>query len=459
MPHDCSFLRELSLADDQVSVAPADRDDYATDYGTTAADASAPDAVVYPESSEDVAAVLAAANERGVPVTPYAAGSGTEGHAVPVRGGVTLAMERMDRVLDVRPDDLQVDVQPGVVGDDLNEHVASHDLFFPAFPQSAAFSTVGGMIATDASGRRTVKYGEVREWVRELDVVTADGRTLTLGNRATKTSAGYNLRDLFVGSEGTLGVVTRATLELAVRPAETLGGRAVFPTLDDATAAVTDVRRAGVDVATLELVDALTADIANSYTGAGLPDAPTVFFELHGRALDAERDRLREIFERHDADRVDASADDEEMAELWAARRDVGRALQAYDENRVLQTAGDVTVPLGSYADVVRYIGAVGDEYDLPIPAFGHAGDGNAHYAVLVDPDDPDEVERGHEASADIVREAVRLGGTCTGEHGVGRGKRDYLADELADETLDAMRDVKDLFDPEGILNPGKVFR
>jgi D-lactate dehydrogenase (cytochrome) len=458
MSRDCSFLRDLPLSAGQVSFESDDRAEFGTDYGVVEADASPPDAVVYPESTEDVSVVLAAANERGVPVTPYAAGSSTEGNAVPVEGGITLSMERLDAILDFRPDDMQIDVQPGLVGEEMEAYVASEGLFFPAFPQSAAFSTVGGMIANDASGIRAVKYGEVREWVLELEVVKADGTVIEVGTRARKTSAGYNLVDLLVGSEGTLGIVTRATMDLAVKPARTLGGRAIFDDLDDAAAAITETVRAGVDVATIELIDPLTAEIANSYTNAGLPAVPMVFFELRGRCVDREVEVLEETFERNGARRTEISDDDDEMAELWRARREIGRALPEYDPDRVLDVVGDVTVPIGSYREMIRFIGEVSDEYGIPIPAFGHAGDGNAHYAILVNRDDPDEVERAHEAAETIVRGAIDRGGTCTGEHGIGVGKRGYLTRECEPEVLSTMRDLKNAFDPNGILNPGKIF-
>jgi D-lactate dehydrogenase (cytochrome) len=456
MSHDCAFVRDV-LGADQVSFAQADRDEFATDYGTRETDASPPDAVVYPASTADVSAVLAAANERGVPVTPYAAGSGTESNAVPVEGGISLSTERLDAIRSFRPADMQVDVEPGVVGADLEAHVADAGLFFPAFPQSADFSTIGGMIATDASGIRTVRYGEVREWVRELEVVRADGAVLEVGSRAKKTSAGYNLKDLFVGSEGTLGVVTRATLDLAVQPAERLAGRAVFADLDDAAAAITETIRAGIDVATLELVDALTAEISNAYTGSGLPAAPMVFFELHGRGLDAEVDALVEVLRRHDPDRIDTAVAAAERDRLWRARREVGQALVAYD-HRELEAIGDVAVPVGAYAELLRFVGEVSDATGLPIPAFGHAGDGNVHYAILADPTDADERERAGEASRRIVERALDHGGTCTGEHGVGVGKRGYLRREFEPDVIETMRSVKNALDPNGVLNPGKIF-
>ncbi|SFR63997.1 FAD-binding oxidoreductase [Halogeometricum limi] len=458
MPHDCGFLADLSLSPDQISFERADRDRFATDYGTHAADASRPDAVVYPASTADVSTVLAAANDRGVPVTPYAAGSSTEGNAVPVEGGISLSMERLDEILAFRPDDLQVDVEPGVVGGDLEAHVATEGLCFPAFPQSAAFSTVGGMVANDASGIRAVKYGELREWVLELEVVRADGTVLEVGSKAKKSSAGYNLVDLFVGSEGTLGVVTRVTLELAVEPARTLAGRAIFDSLDDATAAITDAIRAGIDAATVELVDSLTAEIANSYTDSGLPSEPMVFFELHGRGVDREMDALVDVLRNHDPVRVDTAVEEAERERLWRARREIGQALLEYDPDRELEVVGDVTVPIGAYAEMVRFVGEVSASFDLPIPAFGHAGDGNLHYAILANLDDEDERERVSEASGRIVQRALDAGGTCTGEHGVGVGKREYLRREFEPAVIETMRSLKATLDPEGILNPGKMF-
>lgn len=459
MSQDCSFLHDLPLSPDQISFSREDREPFGTDYGTSESEASPPDAVVCPESTDDVAAVLRAANERGVSVTPYAAGSSTEGNAVPTAGGITLSMERMDSVLTFRPADMQIDVEPGIIGKEMETHIAEEGLFFPAFPQSAAFSTVGGMIANDASGIRTVKYGEVREWVLELEVVKADGTVIEVGSKARKTSAGYNLLDLFVGSEGTLGVITRATLDLAVKPTETLGGRALFESLDDAATAIMETMQSGVDVATIELIDPLTAKIANSYTGTGLPSVSMVFYELHGRGLDAEAKVLQEIFQRHDVERIEMADDESEMAELWRARREIGHALTEYDSERELISIGDVTVPISSYPIMIRFIGKISEEFDLPIPAFGHAGDGNAHYAILANREDDDEMQRARDASERIVREAISRGGTCTGEHGIGVGKRGYLTEEFEPAVLSTMRDLKDTLDPNGILNPGKIFK
>jgi len=233
MTHDCSFLAEV-LPDSRVSFGDSDRENHSSDWGTETEDLdAAPDAVVWPESTDDVAAVLAAASEYEVPVTPYAAGTSLEGNPVPTFGGISLDLMRMDSILEVRPDDFRIDVEPGVMGSAVDEAAADHGMFFPPLPSSGDLSTIGGMIVNDASGQKTVKYGEVADWVLELEVVTAEGEVMTCGSKAVKTSAGYNLKDLFVGSEGTLGVVTRATLELEGLPEQVRGGRAIFGDIDD----------------------------------------------------------------------------------------------------------------------------------------------------------------------------------------------------------------------------------
>jgi D-lactate dehydrogenase (cytochrome) len=453
--HDLDFLAALPLDDDQLSFAPADRDEYREDYGRSGGD---PDAVVHPESTDDVSRVLAACDDRGVPVTPYAAGTGLEGGALAVAGGVALDTTRLDATLDVRPDDLVVEVSAGVVGADVTDAAAEHGLFFPPFPQSAAFSTVGGMVATDASGTRTVKYGEVGDWVLGLEAVRADGTVLTTGCRARKTSSGYNLTDLLVGSEGTLAVITRVTLELAVEPRERRAGRATFADLDDASAAIAAVVGAGVDVATIELLDPLTVEMVNAHAGTTLPDAPVVFLEFHGNeGIDAEVTRCREALERHGAGRVEMADEPADMDRLWDARRAVADAITAWDADRDPLAFGDVTVPIGSFPAMVRAVHEVGDDLGFDIPTFGHAGDGNVHYAILADLADEAAVERGRAANERIVRRALDLGGTATGEHGVGLGKRPYMREEHGEAGLRAMREIRTAFDPNGTLNPNKL--
>ncbi|MFC6953329.1 FAD-binding oxidoreductase [Halorubellus litoreus] len=457
MSHDVSFLDDLDV-DGETSTSSGTLESHAADWGTPDGEGVAPDAVVYPESTGDVSRVLAAASDRGVPVTPYAAGTGLEGNAVPVDAGVSLDLSRMDAVRDVRPGDFQMDVEPGVMGSAVDDRAGEDGLWFPPLPSSGDISTIGGMIATDAGGMGTVKYGEVSDWLVRLEVVLADGTIVETGTRAVKSSAGYNLTELVVGSEGTLGVVTEATLELDGRPRQVRGGRAVFETLDDAAAAVTDAVQSGVDVAKLELVDETSARMANAYTGTDLPDAPTVFVEFHAdHGVDEEVRYCREVFDAHDPLRFEIAEDGDGMDELWQARRDLAFAIRSYDPDLTPLHPGDVTVPISEYGTIVRYAKRLAAEHDVVVPCFGHAGDGNVHYSVLVDATDADAVERGERVYKQIVEKAIDLGGTSTGEHGVGRGKRQYLERERGPGAVDAMRRVKRALDPDGILNPGKI--
>jgi len=458
MTHDCSFLTDLEL-DGAVSFGDSARDNHAGDWGTPEEEQVRPDAVVFAASTRDVSTVLAAADERRVPVTPYAAGTGLEANAMPAHSGISLDLARMDAILDVRPDDRQIDVEPGVIGSAVDAAVADHGLWFPPLPSSGDISTIGGMIANDASGMQTVKYGEVGDWVLELEAVLADGSVIEVGSKAVKTSSGYNLGDLLVGSEGTLAVVTRATLELAGRPAQIHGGRVLFETLDDATAAVFDAVRSGVDVAKIELVDTTSATMANAYSGTDLPDLPMVFLEFHAdEGIEAEVDFCRTVFDAHDPQRFEVVPDDDGMADLWQARKDLAFAIRSYDPDLTALTPGDVTVPIGEYPTIVREVKDLAGEHDLLIPCFGHAGDGNLHYSVLVDESDPDEVERGKRVSGEIVQKALDLSGTSTGEHGIGTGKREYLVAEHGEATVEAMRRIKRALDPNDTLNPGKIF-
>jgi D-lactate dehydrogenase (cytochrome) len=364
----------------------------------------------------------------------------------------------MNDVLDVRPDDFQIDVQPGVMGTKVDEAVERHGLFFPPMPSSANISTVGGMIVNDASGQKTVKYGEVGDWVLELEVVTAAGEVMTCGSKAIKTSAGYNLKDLMVGSEGTLGVVTRATLQLEGLPQEIRGGRALFPSLDDAAEAVFDAVRSGVDVAKIELIDEASGMMANEYLDLGLPDAAMIFVEFHrDHGVEEEIEFFRTIVESHDALEFEI-ADEGEMDQLWKARTELAFALQSYDPDLKPLHPGDITVPISKLPEIIRYAKDLADEHDLLVPCFGHAGDGNVHYSVMVDPDDDAQLEAGEELYDAVVRKAIEMGGTATGEHGIGMGKRQYLELEHGAVGVEMMRRIKRAFDPKDILNPGKVF-
>lgn len=455
MSIETGFLTDI-LGDDGVSTAEDSLDAHATDWGTE--NGSPPDVVVFPTTTDEVAAVLAAATDRDIPVTPYAAGTSLEGNPIPIDGGISMDLTRMDSVIEVRPEDLQMDVEPGVMGSALDPAAGKHGLFFPPLPSSGDISTIGGMIANAASGMQTVKYGEIADWVLELEVAMADGSIITAGSKAIKTSSGYNLRDLFVGSEGTLGVITRATLQLAGRPQEIRGGRVLFSSLADATAAVTDAVQSGVDVAKIELIDAQSAAMATAYTGIDLPDVPMVFLEFHAdHGIEAEIDFCQTVMAAHDPQRFEL-ADEDEMADLWQLRRDLAFAVRSWDPELQPMHPGDVTVPISHYGPVIEYAKELSREQDLIVPCFGHAGDGNIHYTVLIDPSDGDQIERGQELYSSIVHRAIEVGGTATGEHGIGLGKREYLIEEHGEETVAVMQDVKDALDPDGILNPGKIF-
>lgn len=455
--HDCSFLKDLDI-DGEVSFEEGDRGDHAADWGAQTFGGITPDAVVWPKSTEDVSKVLREANNNRVPVTPYAAGTSLEGNAVPTRRGISMDFTRMNRVLDVRPDDFQIDVEPGVYGNVVNEEVEKHGLFFPPLPSSGNISTVGGMIANDASGMQTVKYGEIHDWVMEMEAVLADGSVVEFGTKAVKSSSGYNLKDIIVGSEGTLAFITRATLELKGIPRQIKGGRAIFSSLDDASAAVFDAVRSEVDVAKIELIDPLSAEMANDYLGTDLPDAPMVFVEFHANhGVDEEIEFARNVFETHDLVEFELGSD-EEMEELWKARRELAYAVATYDPELEPVRAGDVTVPISRYPDMIKYIKDLEDEHGYLIPCFGHAGDGNIHYSILVDTSDLEELDKGEDIYDDIVRKAIELNGTSTGEHGIGIGKRKYLELEHGEQGVKAMKRLKKAFDPNGILNPDKIF-
>lgn len=450
---------DTSLEENQVSIRQQTCRQHATDWGTSDNDKMAPDVVVYPESTTDVSEVMRVASHNCIPVTPYAAGTSLEGNGVPVEGGITLNMTRMNNVIDYRAEDFQIDVQPGVLGSSVDRQVADSGLFFPPLPSSGDISTIGGMIANDAAGMQTVKYGEIHDWILQMEVVLPDGEIIEVGSKAIKTSSGYNLIDLFVGSEGTLGIITKATLKLAPRPEQIRGGRVVFPDRTTASAAVSDVIQSGVDVAKIELIDELSAVMANRYLGSNLPDVPMAFIEFHANhSIEEEVDFCKTILDSHETKKVDINHSGREMEELWETRKEMAEALKHYDPELEMLTSGDVTVPISKYENLIEYISTLETRHDLEIPCFGHAGDGNIHYTVMYPSGNKDYRQAAETVDEQIVRHAIELGGTATGEHGIGLGKKQYLVEEYNKRTIDVMRQVKKALDPKEILNPGKIF-
>ena len=415
-----------------------------------------PDVVVFAETTEEVADVLRFANERGIAVTPFGAGTSLEGNAIPLRGGISLDLTRMTRILEVRPDDLQADVQAGVPRSALNAAAGSHGLFFPVDP--GADATLGGMAATNASGTTTVRYGGMRAQVLALQVVLADGTVVHTGTRAVKSSAGYNLTALFVGSEGTLGVITELTLRLYGIPDYVVAVRAAFPDVESACRAAATMIGSGVAVSRCELVDSETIRQVNDFKGTDYEVMPHLFVEFGGSeaGVSGDLDATREIAEGEGCTSFTAERDAAARARLWDARHNALHALlHAAPGKRSYAT--DVCVPVSQLPDAIRLGRSLLDETGLLGHIVGHVGDGNYHIAVMLDPGDPNEVARAKALNARIVDDALARGGTSTGEHGVGIGKKEFLAREHGD-LLPLMRGIKQLLDPKGILNPGKLF-
>lgn len=410
-------------------------------------------AVVYPEGVEDVQKALQWARAWGVAVIPFGAGTSLEGHLYPVREAISLDLSRMNRVLEVRPQDFLCVVEPGLTRKALNEALKGTGLFFPVDP--GADATLGGMAATNASGTTTVRYGGMRQNVLALQVVLANGEVLELGRGVRKTSAGYDLKDLFIGSEGTLGIITRLTLRLHPLPEHIHTLRVFFPRVEEAAEASYKVMASGLPVARLELLDELALRALNRYLQAGFPERPALFLEFHSstrEAMEAESALALEIMREAGALKVEAAKTEEERRRQWEARHQAYWALvHLFPGHRFVIT--DVAVPLSRLPEMVRYAQGLLEEMGLTGNILGHVGDGNFHTLVPILPQDYPKAEA---YAAALVRKALELGGTCTAEHGVGLRKKKYLPLEHG-AALELMRKLKDLLDPEGFLNPGKV--
>jgi D-lactate dehydrogenase (cytochrome) len=414
-----------------------------------------PDAVVFPTSTREVAAILSHANEAGVAVVPFGAGTSVEGHVIPVRGGISIDLTRMDRILAVRPADLTTTVQPGVTREALNRKLGEAGLFFPVDP--GADASLGGMAATNASGTTTVRYGGMRAQVLALEVVLADGSVVRTGSRARKTSAGFDLTSLFVGSEGTLGVITELTLRVHGIPEHVVAARVSFPDLEAACRTAAALVGSGVAVSRVELLDARTLHAVNAYKGTAYHEAPTLFLEFEGTEAGVAGDvgAARELIELEGGDELTLETDPTRRARLWEARHHVFFALAASSPGK-LHKSTDVCVPVSELPESIRRARASLDEHGFEATIVAHAGDGNYHVLFMLDPDDRDAVARAERLNDELVEWALAHGGTCTGEHGIGLGKIGYLATEHGD-LLPLMRGIKRLLDPNGILNPGKV--
>jgi D-lactate dehydrogenase (cytochrome) len=416
-----------------------------------------PDVVVYPTSTVEVAAVLAVANECEIAVTPFGAGSSLEGHVIPQRGGISLDLTRMDRILDLRPNDLAAIVQAGVTRGVLARAAGEHGLWFPVDP--GADATLGGMAATNAAGTTTLRYGKMRAQVLALEAVLPDGSIIRTGSAASKTSSGYDLTGLLVGSEGTLAVITELTLRLQGIPERTVAARLTFADLGTACRVATAAVAAGQAIHRLELVDAWTMERVNAFQGTSFPAAPSLFVEAAGQAsaVDEELGFVLEIARGEGAIDVVVEEDADARARLWKARHDVAHATSAASPGRKHRTT-DTCVPLSHLAAHAAFARTTLDDAGVVGGIIGHAGDGNLHVGLMVDPADPAEIAVAIELADRLVQDALSRGGTATGEHGIGLGKRDALELEHPD-LLPLYRGIKELFDPRGIMNPGKILR
>ena len=415
-----------------------------------------PDAVVFAGSTEDVQTVVRVCAEHRVPIIPFGTGTSLEGHVNAPAGGISLDLSRMDQVLVVYPEDLTCVVQPGVTRQALNEQLRATGLFFPIDP--GANASLGGMAATRASGTNAVRYGTMRENVLALKAVTADGRLISTARRVKKTSAGYDLTRLFVGSEGTLGVIIELTLKLSGIPAAISGGVCPFPTLESACNAVIATIQSGIPVARIELVNALQMRALIAHSKLDYAESPCLFVEFHGSdAYVAEQaEEFGAIAAEFGGGPFHWTANADSRQKLWQARHDAYWASQNLRPG-ASSLSTDVCVPISRLAECVAQTEADIEASGLIAPIVGHAGDGNFHVLILFDKDNPAELEGTERFVERLNARALAMDGTCTGEHGIGQGKRGFLRQELG-EAVDVMWTIKQALDPLGIMNPGKVF-
>jgi len=416
-----------------------------------------PAAVVFAESTADVSDAIKLASEHNVPVIPFGVGSSLEGHLLAVQGGISIDVSRMNKILAINPEDLTVTVQPGVTRKQLNDEIKSTGLFFPIDP--GADASIGGMSATRASGTNAVRYGTMRENVLALEVVTASGEVIRTGTRAKKSSAGYDLTRLMVGSEGTLGVMTEITLKLYPLPEAISAAICSFPSIEAAVRSTIQIIQMGIPIARVELIDAHTVRMVNAYAKLGLREEPMLLMEFHGSpaGVKEQAETVQEIATEHGGNAFEWAVTPEERTRLWTARHNAYfAALQSKPGCRAIST--DTCVPISRLADCLLDSVTEADASGIPYFLVGHVGDGNFHFGYLIDPDNPKERETAEDLNHKLVHRALTLGGTCTGEHGVGLHKMDFLLTEAGSGAVDMMRTIKRALDPKNIMNPGKIF-
>ena len=452
---DPALVEQLkALLGDRLSTNPSILDQHGRDESYHPA--VPPDAVAFAESTDEVSAIVRLCDRYDTPIVPFGTGTSLEGGVAALRGGVCIDLSRMDAVLRVSSDDLDCTVQAGVTRKQLNSHLRDTGLFFPIDP--GADASLGGMTATRASGTNAVRYGTMKDVVLGLTVVMADGRIVRTGSRARKSAAGYDLTRLLVGSEGTLGIITEITLRLFGLPEAMSAAVCSFATLKGAVDTVISTIQLGIPVARIELLDELQIDAINKRSGLDYPVAPTLFFEFHGteRSVAEQAEQVGEFAADNGGSGFQWTADEAERQQLWSARH------QAYYAALALRPGckgwpTDVCVPISRLTDCILETQHDLADSGLIAPLVGHVGDGNFHLVYLIDPDNPDEMATAEAFNARLVERAIAMGGTCTGEHGIGYGKIKYLAREHGEPAVAVMSAIKQALDPKGLLNPGKV--
>ena len=416
-----------------------------------------PDAVVFAESTQEVAAIARLSSDAGVPLIPFGAGTSVEGNTLAVYGGISLDLTRMDRIIAVNAEDFDCTVEAGVRREQLNEYLRDQGLFFPIDP--GANATIGGMASTRASGTNAVRYGTMREAVLSLTIVTADGRVMRTSRRARKSSAGYDLTRLFIGSEGTLGIITEITLKLHAIPEAISAATCSFKTIGGAVDTVVQSIQLGIPLARVEILDDMQIRAVNRWSKMDLPELTTLFFEFHGSpSYVAEQiETVRSLAQSNGGGEFSWANLPEERSRLWKARHEAYYAAVNLRPGAI-GWATDVCVPMSRLAECIGETKADLQQSSVPATILGHVGDGNFHVVFSIDPEAPQELEEVQAINARLVRRALDMDGTCTGEHGIGLGKQEWLVEELGG-AVDLMRSIKEALDPAGILNPGKIFR
>ena len=418
-----------------------------------------PDVVVKARNTQQISEIFKYASAEKIPVTPRGAATGLSGGCLAMEGGILLLMVEMDKILDINPVDLLIDVEAGIITVDVDKEANKHGLFYPPDPGSLKYSTIGGNIAENAGGLRGLKYGVTKDYVNALEAVLPNGEIVNFGTRTVKGVTGYNMVDLMAGSEGTLAVITKATLSLLPQPPAKASLLALFSTIEDAAKTVRDIVSGGVITATLEIMDQVTINAIEDYMGLGLDRSigAMLLIEVDGQqgAVDAEAEVVRKACTSNNAVSCRKAASDHERDEIWTARRAALSSLARIKPSTILE---DVTVPRSRIVEMIEAVNSIAKKFELPIGTFGHSGDGNLHPTILTDMRDAGEEKKVEGAIEEMFRAAVDLGGTLSGEHGIGISKARYLKMEIDLASYGLMKRIKKAFDPENILNPGKIF-